>query len=65
MRPMPEDGYPIVGHHESVKGLYLAIMHSAITLAPLISQFAAMEIIDNVQLEKLHACRLARFNKEG
>ncbi|MFB6366817.1 NAD(P)/FAD-dependent oxidoreductase [Paenibacillus elgii] len=61
MRPMPEDGYPIVGFHDQIKGLYLAVMHSAITLAPVISRLAANEIIDNVQLKELESCRLSRF----
>jgi len=36
-----------------------------VTLAPLISRLAAKDIINNVQLEELQACRLARFNKES
>ncbi|KEQ22547.1 NAD(P)/FAD-dependent oxidoreductase [Paenibacillus tyrfis] len=62
MRPMPEDGYPIVGFHDRIKGLYLAVMHSAITLAPMISRLAANEIIDNVQMKELESCRLSRFS---
>ncbi|KPV57609.1 hypothetical protein QJ48_21215 [Paenibacillus sp. A3] len=62
MRPMPEDGYPIVGFHDRIKGLYLAVMHSAITLAPVISRLAANEIIDNAQMKELESCRLSRFN---
>ncbi|WP_246132297.1 NAD(P)/FAD-dependent oxidoreductase [Paenibacillus hemerocallicola] len=61
MRPMPEDGYPIVGFHDQIKGLYLAVMHSAITLAPIVSRLAANEIIDNVQMKELESCRLSRF----
>lgn len=61
MRPMPKDGYPIVGFHDEVKGLYLAVMHSAITLSPVISRLIAKEIVDNVQMEELEGCRLSRF----
>ncbi|PUA39152.1 FAD-dependent oxidoreductase [Paenibacillus elgii] len=61
MRPMPEDGYPIVGFHDRIKGLYLAVMHSAITLAPTISRLAANEIIDNARMKELESCRLSRF----
>ncbi|MBD8520501.1 FAD-dependent oxidoreductase [Lysinibacillus sp. FSL R7-0073] len=60
-RPMPKDGYPIVGFHDQIKGLYLAVMHSAITLSPVISRLVAKEIVDNVQLEELEGCRLSRF----
>jgi hypothetical protein len=31
---MPADGEPIVGPVAEVPGLYLAVMHSAVTLAP-------------------------------
>jgi len=61
MRPMPEDGYPIVGFHDDIKGLYLTVMHSAITLAPLISRLAASEIIDLESRSELAPCRLSRF----
>ncbi|GAA3400221.1 NAD(P)/FAD-dependent oxidoreductase [Paenibacillus hodogayensis] len=61
MRPMPEDGYPIVGFHDHMKGLYLAVMHSAITLAPLIARLAASEIIDRESRSELDPCRLSRF----
>ncbi|MEK5529905.1 hypothetical protein MKX79_11060 [Viridibacillus sp. FSL R5-0468] len=58
---MPKDGYPIVGFHDQIKGLYLAVMHSAITLSPVISRLVAKEIVDNVQLEELESCRISRF----
>lgn len=61
MRPMPEDGYPIVGFHDQIRGLYLVVMHSAITLAPIVSCLVANEIIDNVQMKELESCRLSRF----
>ncbi|UKS26886.1 FAD-binding oxidoreductase [Paenibacillus sp. HWE-109] len=60
-RPMPEDGYPIVGFHEQIGGLYLSVMHSAITLAPIVSRLAANEIIDDVKMNELECCRLSRF----
>ncbi|MED1111758.1 FAD-dependent oxidoreductase [Bacillus pumilus] len=61
MRPMPEDGYPIVGFQDHIEGLYLAVMHSAITLAPLIAHLAASEIIDRESRSELEPCRLSRF----
>ncbi|MFB8375085.1 NAD(P)/FAD-dependent oxidoreductase [Paenibacillus taichungensis] len=61
LRPMPEDGYPIVGFQDHVKGLYLTVMHSAITLAPLIARLAASEIIDRESRIELEPCRLSRF----
>ncbi|MGG3508560.1 hypothetical protein ABES58_24260 [Paenibacillus lautus] len=61
MRPTLEDGYPIVGFHDRIQGLYLAVMHSAITLAPIISRLASNELMDNVQMKELENCRLSRF----
>ncbi len=44
-RPMPADGFPIVGAAPNAPGLYLAVTHSGITLAPAIGLFAAAEIL--------------------
>jgi glycine/D-amino acid oxidase-like deaminating enzyme len=42
-RPMPADGFPILG--PARPGLYLAMTHSGITLAPLLGRFGAAEIL--------------------
>ncbi len=44
-RPTPIDGFPIVGRPPGVAGLYLAVTHSGITLAPAIGLFAADELL--------------------
>jgi len=44
-RPMPGDGFPAVGRADGIDGLYVAVMHSGITLAPAIGRFAADEIL--------------------
>ena len=44
-RPMPGDGFPVVGRPPKIDGLYLAVLHSGITLAPAVGLFAAEEII--------------------
>ena len=36
IRSMPEDGFPILGTVPGIDNLYVAVMHSGITLAPLI-----------------------------
>lgn len=60
-RPMPLDGLPIVGHPKHAPGVYLAVMHSGITLAPIIGHLAAMEILDGVNVELLSDFRFERF----
>lgn len=45
-RPMPEDGFPVIGRPAEVGGLMLAVMHSGVTLAPITARFVADEILD-------------------
>ncbi len=50
---MPKDGYPIVGFHDQIKGLYIAVMHSTITLSPVISKLIAKEIVDKYAVGRI------------
>jgi glycine/D-amino acid oxidase-like deaminating enzyme len=43
-RPTPVDGFPAVGVLPQVEGLYVAVMHSGITLAPGIGRMVAEEL---------------------
>ena len=45
-RPMPLDGYPVMGFADEAPNLYVALTHSGVTLAPALSQLAAQEICD-------------------
>ena len=45
-RPMPLDGYPVMGFATGAPNLYVALTHSGVTLAPALSQLAAQEICD-------------------
>lgn len=45
-RPTPPKGFPIVGRPPGVDGLYVAVMHSGVTLAPAIGLLAAQELLD-------------------
>ena len=49
----------------SLPGLYLATMHSGITLAPAVGRFAAMEILDGARVEMLEPYRPERFVRDG
>jgi len=60
-RPMPRDGFPVLGYPEPVPNLYLALMHSGVTLAPLVGELAAMEIVDGAWVQLLDAYRPERF----
>ncbi|CAN7293816.1 NAD(P)/FAD-dependent oxidoreductase [Mesorhizobium sp. LjNodule214] len=60
-RPTPVDGFPIIGRAEGVSGLYVAVMHSGITLAPAVGLFAAQEILDGERNALLTPYGLGRF----
>ena len=62
-RPMPIDGMPVLGYTRAVPNLYVALMHSGITLAPLIGEIAAMEILDGARVDILDHYRPERFNE--
>jgi glycine/D-amino acid oxidase-like deaminating enzyme len=48
-RPTPADGFPAVGRPRNRDGLYVAVTHSGITLAPVIGLFAAQELLDGIR----------------
>ena len=70
-RPMPLDGYPVLGFPvpgppapdstEAAPNVYIALTHSGVTLAPLIGELAAIEIVDDVRVESLSPYRPERF----
>jgi len=61
-RVMPRDELPIVGFAASCPNLYVAAMHSGVTLSPLVGQFAAAEILDALEVDLLAPFRLSRFS---
>jgi len=60
-RVLPRDEHPVVGFTERCPNLYIAAMHSGITLSPLIGQVAAMEILDGANVDLLKPFRPSRF----
>ena len=61
-RPMPLDGYPIYGFAQDAPNLYIALTHSGVTLAPVLSQLAMLEICDDASVDSvLGPYRLGRF----
>jgi glycine/D-amino acid oxidase-like deaminating enzyme len=61
-RPMPVDGEPIIGRPAGTQGLYVAVMHSAITLAAATGRLAATEILSGQPTSELAGCRPDRFH---
>ena len=60
-RPMPVDGLPIVGSLPAHPGGYIAVMHSAVTLAPAAGRLVAAEVIGGLEVEELQGVRPHRF----
>jgi glycine/D-amino acid oxidase-like deaminating enzyme len=57
MRPMPVDGLPVIGPLPAVRGAYVAVMHSGVTLAPVAGRLVAEELVHGVQAPELQGCR--------
>ena len=62
-RPMPADGLPVLGFANAAPNLYLAVMHSGVTLAPIVGELATNEIVDGVKVEMLESYRVERFDQ--
>ena len=60
-RPMPADGAPIVGFTPDAPGLYFAVMHSGVVMAPVVGRLATEEIVAGREAAALAPCRLSRF----
>jgi glycine/D-amino acid oxidase-like deaminating enzyme len=61
VRPMPEDGHPIVGPVPGLEGFYVVVTHSGITLGPLLGRMVAGEVLGGSPEPRLEPYRPARF----
>jgi glycine/D-amino acid oxidase-like deaminating enzyme len=60
-RPLPQDEFPVIGFPPARRDVYITVMHSGVTLSPLVGQLAAMEILDGIEAEPLAPYRPSRF----
>lgn len=60
-RPLPKDSHPVLGFPRGAPDVYLAVMHSGVTLCPVVGRLASIEILDGVEVELLKHYRLERF----
>ena len=60
-RPMPEDRYPIVGYSPGNSSIYVAVMHSGVTLAPIMGRYITQEILNDDSIDELAPYRPERF----
>jgi D-hydroxyproline dehydrogenase subunit beta len=61
LRVLPKDGLPTVGRVPGHDNLYLCATHSGVTLAPLLAELAAAEILHDQDSSLLRTFRPARF----
>lgn len=60
-RPLPIDGHPVLGTSASNPHHYLAIMHSGVTLAPIVGHLVAQELLTSQPNPLLEPYRPSRF----
>jgi glycine/D-amino acid oxidase-like deaminating enzyme len=61
VRPLPADGLTVAGFVDGMPGLYVAVTHSGVTLAPVLARLVAAELLDGQDSEQLKDFRPHRF----
>ncbi|MEM7433339.1 MAG: FAD-binding oxidoreductase [Pseudomonadota bacterium] len=59
-RPLPLDGHPVLGFSPERPDVYIAIMHSGVSLAPIVGQQVTREVFAGIELEELQPYRPTR-----
>ncbi len=60
-RPLPQDGLPVVGLSPANPDVYIAVMHSGVTLAPIMGRYISHEILNDNSIDELAPYRPERF----
>ena len=60
LMPYPVDAHPIAGFTKEWPNLYVAVMHSGATLAPLMGKLVSEEIVNKQEQDLLAPYRLQR-----
>ena len=61
-RPLPRDGRPIIGRPEGLSDIYVAVMHSGVSLAAIVGKLVSEEILSGSTNLLLKDFRPSRFN---
>ncbi len=56
-RPMPADGLPLIGALPTVENVYVAVMHSGVSLAPTVGRLVATELVGGIETDELRTLR--------
>lgn len=60
-RPLPLDGHPVIGPSPNDSRIYVAIMHSGVSLAAITGELVARELTDGIEMELLRPFRANRI----
>jgi glycine/D-amino acid oxidase-like deaminating enzyme len=60
-RPVPMDGFPVVGALPASPGVHVAVTHSGVTLAPIIARHTTDEVLHGARVDILAPYRPERF----
>ncbi len=63
IRVIPEDGFPIIGKVSALENLYVAVMHSGMTLSPLVGTLMTELLYDGETSVPLDLYSLERFHQ--
>ncbi len=60
-RPLPPDELPVIGAVPGVNGVHVAVMHSGVTLAPIVGRYVTREVLRGERVPALAPFRPERF----
>ena len=59
-RPLPLDGHPVIGSSPAAPNSYIAIMHSGVSLAPVVGEMVSDELLNDTSRPELAPYRVSR-----
>ena len=59
-RPLPLDGHPVIGPSPAAANSYIAIMHSGVSLGPVVGEMVSDELINDTSRTELSPYRASR-----
>lgn len=59
-RPLPLDGHPVIGPSPAAANSYIAIMHSGVSLGPIVGEMVSDELINDTSRTELSPYRASR-----
>ncbi|MGH7880679.1 MAG: NAD(P)/FAD-dependent oxidoreductase, partial [Candidatus Binataceae bacterium] len=60
-RPLPKDGFPVVGTVPGAADIYVATTHQGVSLAPIMGRFVTQELLTGSLVDMLAPYRPERF----